>query len=512
MKIDNTQTSLDFLSLSKKIEINNNKFFNLLEREKQKEIGQFATPEYLADFMARKLVSNINIGEKKELKILDPGAGTGVHGIAVIKKLFKKNRYLKLHLITYENDSQALKFLQNNLSILKQWTLQNNLYFKYEIRNWDYVLENRVLADNLINSEKYDLIISNPPYKKLKKDSLEAKSFPSIVYGAPNEYTFFLTKSILELSNDGACIYITPRSWMSGAYFERFRHFLLKTSNILEIYSFDDRNNRFGSTKVLQELVVFVLNKKKNNIIKYLSFNNIKNINEKKPIYIKKERAIVGKEQRVLTLRNENDIKILNKLEKLNSTFIQSGLKMRTGLTVTYRNKNMLLKSYQENTYPIFYPSNIKHQQIELAKQNYQFIKSDKPSLLQKNHDYIFVKRFSSKEQKRRVQCGYYDCRKYEMYKFISTDNKLNFVTCLDKEVLRGAFIFLSSNFFDCYYRLLGGNTQVNSNEINSMSFPTTEELRKIGKNLNVNYLDNLTQNMIEKIVNKFWEEKNLND
>lgn len=35
---------------------------------------------------------------------------------------------------------------------------------------------------------KYDVIIGNPPYKKIPKDAVEAHAMPDICYGAPNLY------------------------------------------------------------------------------------------------------------------------------------------------------------------------------------------------------------------------------------------------------------------------------------------------------------------------------------
>lgn len=499
---------IDFDVLKKNINQNNEIFFDSLDRFKQKSIGQFTTPEHLADFMARRLIKNFKLEHKKNIKILDPGAGSGVLGISVVEELFKLNRNFNLTLVVYENDLVALDVLRTNLEILLNWSVKSELSFKYEIKNDDYVLEKTNFFEQRIVENKYDLIISNPPYRKLNKKSEEAELMPYIVYGSPNEYGFFLAKSILELKKDGACIYITPRSWLSGAYFEKLRTFLFKHVSIVEIHSFNDRNNIFGSTKVLQELIVFVLKKQKVNRIYYGNYKNISTINKKALLRVDTCKAILGKEKRILTISSFRDLKILEIAQQLKSTFANSGVRMRTGLTVTYRNKERLRSRYTElnkaRLVPIFYSSNFYNYTIMLKNQEFQYIETDKNGLLQRNSDYIFVKRFSTKEQKRRIHIAYYDSDKFKNYSKISTDNKINFISSDNRKVLKGTFLMLGSTFFDKYYRLLGSNTQVNSSEINSMKFPTEHELIELGNNITLDDLQEITQKDIDSVVNDF--------
>ena len=42
--------------------------------------------------------------------------------------------------------------------------------------------------------------------------------------------------------------------------------------------------------------------------------------------------------------------------------------------------------------------------------------------------DFLIVKRFTSKEEPRRLQCGIYLKKKYNKFKYISTQNNVNFI------------------------------------------------------------------------------------
>ena len=51
---------------------------------------------------------------------------------------------------------------------------------------------------------------------------------------------------------------------------------------------------------------------------------------------------------------------------------------------------------------------------------------TEQKGLMQDNHNYLFVKRFTAKEEPRRLQCGVYLSKKFPQYSKISTQNKVN--------------------------------------------------------------------------------------
>lgn len=183
---------IDIESLKLKISESNEMFFRQLSREEQKKIGQFTTPMPVAEYMAERLIDDADVLNNQSVKLLDPGAGTGVLGLAVVEKLFLKYPSCKIELVTYENEPIALRVLKSNLSLAKSWAAESGLNFSYEIRERNYILEeDGLLEDSVFSFESnYDLVIANPPYKKLPKDSLEADAMSFVVHGAPNLWIF----------------------------------------------------------------------------------------------------------------------------------------------------------------------------------------------------------------------------------------------------------------------------------------------------------------------------------
>lgn len=84
-----------------------------------------------------------------------------------------------------------------------------------------------------------------------------------VCHGAPNLYFLFMAMSIQQLKEEGQLVYIIPRSWTSGAYFERFRKWLFARTVIEHIHLFGSRDKVFNGESVLQETMIIKIRKTK---------------------------------------------------------------------------------------------------------------------------------------------------------------------------------------------------------------------------------------------------------
>ena len=130
----------------------------------------------------------------------------------------------------------------------------------------------------------------------------------------------------------------------------------------------------------------------------------------------------------------------------------------------------------EDDAVPLFYSQHIQDGKVVFpAGKEHEYIVTEQRGLLQENTNYLFVKRFTAKEEHRRLQCGVYLARKHPEYTEISTQNKINFISGLrelSECVVYGLYVLFNSTLYDSYYRILNGSTQVNSTEINSMPVP----------------------------------------
>ena len=186
---------------------------------------------------------------------------------------------------------------------------------------------------------------------------------------------------------------------------------------------------------------------------------------------------------------NQEEVKVLEKLYKFDKTLPDIGVKMKTGLTVDFRNQDILRDEAEEGAIPLFYSQHIKQGRIEFPIQKeHEYMTMDRKGLIQDNKNYLFVKRFTAKEEPRRLQCGVYLAKDFPQYKKISTQNKINFVdgflTEMTECLVYGLYVLFNSTLYDKYYRILNGSTQVNSTEINAMPIPDLESIQEMGKKL----------------------------
>lgn len=466
-----------------------NLYIEAMPKSKRKSFGQFFTSKETAVYMANMF----NIPKQDTLSILDPGTGSGILSVALIERIQMEKRVKVINLTCYENNADVLSLLNDNLQYIKE---NADIKIFYEIIDDNYITSQYLDFNNMIgqnpNPPKYDLIIGNPPYLKIPKDAPEATAMPLVCYGAPNLYFLFSSMSLFNLKNDGEMVYIIPRSWTSGAYFRRFREYFLSNGSLQHIHLFVSRDKVFDKEQVLQETIIIKVKKsyKKPDFITISTTETNYDFHDIKSLNVPYDLVLSGKDNYIYLITDEKDKDTLAKINKYHQIMPDIGIKMKTGLTVDFRSYDMLFDEPIDGSYPIYYSQHIKDGKIifPLSTKNNQYIKTEKNGLLQKNKNYLFVKRFTSKEEKRRLQCGIYLVKEHPNSEFMSTQNKLNFIDGLgfdlSEDAVFGLYCLFNSTLYDNYYRILNGSTQVNSTEINNIPIPSLKLIEEIGVKL----------------------------
>lgn len=466
-------------------------FLKNMPKEKRKKKGQFFTSKETAKFMANLFDFNNFNGI---INILDPGAGTGILTAAFVDNISTLKNITKLNITCYENDFDVLPILKQNLAFIKN---NANIKIDYQIIEEDYLLsqandfEKNLLANkNLI---KYDAVIGNPPYLKIMRDNRIALSMPTVIHGTPNLYFLFASMSLFNLKENKEMVYIIPRSWTSGEYFKAFRKYFLTNGKLQHIHLFSSRDKVFSQEQVLQETIIIKVKKTSvatNNIIITSSQSN-NDFNNITYIEVPYNSVVTGKNMYVFLPTNESELNTIQKINKYSQTLPEVGYRMRTGIVVDFRQKNELREEPGKNIIPLFYSQHIKNGRVhhEASGKDADWIIDSKPELIQPNENYVFCKRFTTKEENRRLQCGIYLSKDFPQYNYIGTQNKINYINRVDCSPLKndevyGIYALLNSTLFDQYYRILNGSTQVNSTEINSIPVPSAEVIKNIGTRL----------------------------
>ncbi|MCR5322570.1 MAG: N-6 DNA methylase [Lachnospiraceae bacterium] len=483
-------------------------FLEGMPKSKRKKKGQFFTSIETARFMADMFdLHKCN----DQIYVLDPGAGTGILSVAFLESFLTRHSKKKVSLTCYETDPDVLPVLYNNLNYVK--SVHPN-QIEYKIIEDDYILsqsndfEKNLLASD--NPPKYDYIIANPPYLRVARNHPSAMAMPKVVHGAPNLYFLFAAMSLFNLKTNAEMVYIIPRSWTSGAYFKAFREYLLTEGKIEQIHLFVSRDKVFNAEEVLQETMIIKIrrgNLKPKDVL-ITSTNSCNDFADISKLKVPYDAVVSGEDLYVYLPTSSKEIEVIRKINTYHTTLPDEGLKMKTGIVVDFRQWNDLRKEPGDHIIPLFYSQHIRDGRVNHlpSGKEYDWIIDKKPGLIQKNKNYVFIKRFTAKEERRRLQCGIYSPGDFKEYEYIGTQNKINFVDSIDGSEMDapttyGVFALLNSTLFDIYYRILDGSTQVNSTEINNIPVPPVSMIKRIGEQILVT--EDLSTDNCDRIISE---------
>jgi adenine-specific DNA-methyltransferase len=111
-------------------------------------------------------------------------------------------------------------------------------------------------------------------------------------------------------------------------------------------------------------------------------------------------------------------------------------------------------------------------------------VKRGATKLLVPDATYVLLRRFSTKEEKRRLVATPL-IRGTLGHEVVGLENHLNYIRGvsreLDEELAYGLAALLNSTFLDRYFRISNGNTQVSATELRAIPLPDEEYVRSIG-------------------------------
>ena len=385
------------------------------------------------------------------MRMLDLGAGAGALTAAVARLLPEG---VNLQVTCVEVDADLLPHLGRTLAGLD-----------HEIIHGDALS----LAARGMLREDHDVVVMNPPYGKLAASSEERRAMAQLGVDVPNIYAAFMAIGYLHLRQGGQMAAIVPRSWTNGPYFKRFREHMLAHVSLDRIQAFASRSALFSEAKVLQENVIVTCTRSREQGEVELIFDDA----EPRRVPF---RSIVHPRDAERFVR----IPTGRERELPGAPLGALGLRVSTGKVVDFRAREHLAEPGND-TYPMIYQGNIHAGRVvwprDIGKaQGFRCAPDEFRKFLVPPGACVVVKRFSAKEEKRRVVAAVHEATTHVAY-----DNKTNVFPCPDRDVAVGLAYWLNSTAVDDHFRAFSGHTQVNVTDLRTMPYPSLEQLRLLG-------------------------------
>jgi len=476
-----------------------NEYLQNIDYKQRKKIGQFFTPKKNAVFMA----DCVNIYQKKIL-LLDPGSGTGILSAAVCERiLLESNHPVSLSIVAYENDEKIRPLLKDTFDACKQKFSERGHVLEYNIEPENFLsknsLELRFGESNFSfneNNNFFDMVISNPPYYKMGKESLQSIALDDYVFGQPNIYSLFMILSAKMVKPGGDIVFITPRSFCSGFNYKKIREWFIKNTSFQKFHIFESRKKVFCEEKIHQETIIFHTLKESprtdNKVNISLSLD--RKFELKNSIRVSHSDIIYNKkcESFIRLPSSELELKIIEIVDSWSQTLQDIGLNISTGPIVDFRKVESLQETISDEfSVPLLWMQNLIDGKIVWPNEknhNNQAIEINKKTIntLLPIKNYVLLRRVTSKEQKRRLCATGFNKNDFKKFKYIGLENHLNYIYKVEGELseveMTGLIVLLNTKIIDIYFRILNGNNQVNATEMRTLPMPTIEKIDLIGR------------------------------
>lgn len=438
--------------------------------------GQYFTPPQIAAFMA----SMVHVVPGQHLSVLDPGAGTGILGAAVARVALAAGAS-SVRLVAVEAEPETRALLQRSMAFME---IQLGSAFSPQVRGDDFLdlHEPRIGVAPL---PVFDAVIANPPYFKMS---------PTEVRGgdAPNAYARFMEVAAHVLRPGGQLVFIVPRSFASGYYFRRFRSRFHAGMALESVHLFDSRSDAFSEDEVLQENIIVAYRKGgvPRVTIEVSSSAGVSDLDQRRCFEAPRELVFLPSDPAgVLYLpAGPQDAATMRAVQAWPERLSTLGLDISTGPVVPFRT-DAIRREADAETVPLLWMQHVRAGAVRwplgAGFRKTEHIRLDAGNkLLVPNRTYVLMRRFSAKEEARRLTVAVLE-RGRLPGAWLGLENHLNFIHQpggeLEPRLAWGLGALLGSTLIDDYFRIQSGNTQVSATEIRALPLPGRALLERLG-------------------------------
>lgn len=451
----------------------------------------------------------------RTVRLLDAGAGAGALTAAFVSRCCEKRGGVRaIEATLYELDGGILDALAGTMRACERRCAAAGIRFTFSVHFADFIQEMSArLAGDLFGPPPpaFDAAIANPPYRKIGADSAERRALRSAGVETSNLYTGFIALIQRLLVPGGQLVGITPRSFCNGPYFRPFREDFLSQMGLRRLHVFESRQAAFRDDSVLQENIIFHAVKGRSQPDEILISSSSGEPGDASTETVFPFAEIVhpqDAEKFIHIPSTSSHATAKETMDGLSASLASLGVTVSTGRVVDFRLKEALRREPERGTVPLLYPCHFNGGTVHWPKPE-----ARKPNAILDNAEtrpwlvpagvYLLTKRFTSKEERRRLVACLFDPDLVKA-EWVGFENHLNYFHAgghgLERSLGVGLYAFLNSTVVDQYFRRFSGHTQVNATDLRTLTYPDRDTLQAMGREMKT--LD-LAQDEIDQLVTK---------
>ncbi len=456
------------------------------EAKRKSQFGQFLTPERTAVFMASLFPDGTG-----HCRLLDAGAGIGSLSAAFLDRWESGGfHFQRVEVDAFELDDALSPHLSHTLEKYNhRGDFVANIYGKDFIHTAVESLSGNLFSKAL---ESCTHAILNPPYKKINSNSAHRLALRQVGIETVNLYSAFVALAVALAAPGGQIVAIIPRSFCNGPYYRPFRDFMLERAALRHMHLFESRSKAFKDDAVLQENIILRLERggRQGQVTVSTSIDDtFTDLVSHEHAF---ERIVFpGDPERFIHVPTSPQKNAIELSLAIRYTLADLGIKVSTGPVVDFRLKEYLHDMPGPSTVPLLYPGHFAG-----GSTTWPIEGMKKPNAIERNADtekwlypsdfYCVVRRFSSKEETRRIVASVVDPCVFGGVPLLGFENHLNVFHDnkhgLPQALAHGLAVFLNTTAVDEAFRRFNGHTQVNATDLRLMQYPSRNALIGLGE------------------------------
>jgi adenine-specific DNA-methyltransferase len=333
-------------------------------------------------------------------------------------------------------------------------------------------------------TEKFDLVIGNPPYGRVTLTPTQRCRYERGLYGHANLYGVFTDVALRWATPKGLIGYLTPTSFLAGQYYAALRDLLAKEAPPAAIDFVHARRGVFED--VLQETLLAVYRKGEARGRAQIHYLHVSNEID----------AVVKRNGTIelppdpgspwLAPRDAKHSPLIAVVEKMSARLSSLGYSVSTGPLVWNRFKDQLREdSKSKNVYPLIWAEAVTadgrfifRSQKKNHSPYFKLERGDAWLLVKK--PCVLLQRTTAKEQSRRLIAAELPASFLKKHKGLVIENHLNMVQPTEKPAVPLGVIaaLLNSVVVDEIFRCMSGSVAVSAFELEALPMPSPKELK----------------------------------